>query len=107
MQVETTVMYTRKHISTDRNSKTRAAHFWAKAKNSGPGKPSVLPRDKLKTAVLLQSPKRSRSRLVWARLTGISVCFLSSIRNWYELLNQGTTSRIRFTFTRNDRCARQ
>jgi len=29
-----------------------------------------------------QSPNNSRSRLVWARLTGISVCFLSSIRNW-------------------------
>ena len=28
------------------------------------------------------SPKSSRSRLVWARLTGISVCFLSSIRSW-------------------------
>jgi hypothetical protein len=27
------------------------------------------------------SPKSSRSRLVWARLTGISVCFLSSRRN--------------------------
>ena len=36
----------------------------------------------------------SRSRRVWARLTGISVCFLSSMRNWYELLNQGTTSRM-------------
>ena len=28
-----------------------------------------------------QSPKSSRKRLVWARLTGISVCFLSSRRN--------------------------
>ena len=26
--------------------------------------------------------KSSRRRLVWTRLTGISVCFLSSIRNW-------------------------
>ena len=26
--------------------------------------------------------KSSRRRRVWARLTGISVCFLSSIRNW-------------------------
>ena len=42
----------------------------------------------------------SRKRLVWARLTGISVCFLSSNRNWYELLNQGTTSLIRLMFTR-------
>ena len=28
------------------------------------------------------SPNSSRRRLVWARLTGISVCFLSSRRNW-------------------------
>src|SRR5215813_3736403 len=27
------------------------------------------------------NPKSSRRRLVWARLTGISVCFLSSIRS--------------------------
>jgi hypothetical protein len=27
------------------------------------------------------NPNNSRSRLVWARLTGISVCFLSSMRN--------------------------
>jgi hypothetical protein len=27
-------------------------------------------------------PNNSRSLLVWARLTGISVCFLSSMRNW-------------------------
>jgi hypothetical protein len=30
----------------------------------------------------VQSRNSSRSRLVWARLTGTSVCFLSSIRNW-------------------------
>jgi hypothetical protein len=29
-----------------------------------------------------QSPKSSRSRFVCARLTGISLCFLSSMRNW-------------------------
>jgi hypothetical protein len=29
-----------------------------------------------------QSPNNSRNRRVWARLTGISVCFLSSMRNW-------------------------
>ncbi len=29
-----------------------------------------------------QSPNNSRRRLVWARLTGISVCFLSSMRSW-------------------------
>jgi hypothetical protein len=29
-----------------------------------------------------QSPKSSLRRLVWARLTGTSVCFLSSMRNW-------------------------
>lgn len=33
-------------------------------------------------ASALYKPKSSRKRLVWARLTGISVCFLSSIRNW-------------------------
>src|SRR5215475_6961364 len=27
-------------------------------------------------------PKSSRRRFVWARLTGISVCCLSSMRNW-------------------------
>jgi hypothetical protein len=47
-----------------------------------------------------QSPNNSLSRLVCARLTGISVCFLSSMRSWYELLNQGTTSRMRLIFTR-------
>ena len=46
------------------------------------------------------NPNSSRSRLVWARLTGTSVCFLSSMRSWYELLNQGTTSLIRLIFTR-------
>jgi len=29
----------------------------------------------------VQRPKSSRNRLVWARLTGISVCFLSSRRS--------------------------
>src|ERR1017187_5195062 len=53
------------------------------------------------------NPNNSRSRLVWARLTGTSVCFLSSMRIWYELLNQGTTSLIRLIFTRYERCARQ
>ena len=28
-----------------------------------------------------QRPKSSRNRFVWARLTGISLCFLSSMRN--------------------------
>ena len=46
------------------------------------------------------SPNNSRKRFVWARLTGISVCFLSSMRIWYELLNQGTTSLMRLMFTR-------
>jgi hypothetical protein len=48
----------------------------------------------------VQSPNNSLRRLVCARLTGISVCFLSSMRSWYELLNQGTTSRMRLIFTR-------
>ena len=43
---------------------------------------------------------KARSRFVWIRLTGISVCFLSSIFNWKLDLNQGTTSRIRLIFTR-------
>lgn len=36
-----------------------------------------------------------RNRLVCTRLTGISVCRLSSIFNWKLELNHGTTSRIR------------
>ena len=49
----------------------------------------------------------ARSRLVCTRLTGISVCFLSSMRNWKLDLNQGITSLIRLMFTRNERCTRQ
>ena len=48
-----------------------------------------------------------RRRLVWIRLTGISVCFLSSIRDWKLDLNHGITSLIRLILTRNERCTRQ
>ena len=39
---------------------------------------AITPAIKKKT----QSPNSCRSRRVWARLTGISVCFLSSMRSW-------------------------
>lgn len=41
-----------------------------------------------------------RRRLVWTRLTGISVCFLSSIFSWNDDLNHGITSRMRLMLTR-------
>src|SRR5689334_4660035 len=47
------------------------------------------------TFALSYKPNNSRRRLVWDRETGISVCFLSSMRSWYEDLNQGTTSLMR------------
>ena len=48
----------------------------------------------------IQSFRSARRRLVCTRLTGISVCFLSSIRNWKLDLNHGITSLIRWMFTR-------
>src|SRR5207253_11486126 len=71
------------------------------------GGPRLKNRSGAQRPSFIYKPNNSRSRFVCARLTGISVCFLSSMRSWYELLNQGTTSRMRLMFTRNDRCARQ
>jgi len=47
--------------------------------------------------------RNSRSLRVWALETGISVCLRSCILSWYELLNQGTTSLMWFTFTKYER----
>ncbi len=43
---------------------------------------------------------KARNRLVCTRLTGTSVCFLSSMRNWKLDLNHGITSLIRLMLTR-------
>jgi hypothetical protein len=57
-------------------------------KLAGDTNPFLLPWQLAQTLFLgtgysvLYSPNSSRSRLVCARLTGISLCFLSSMRNW-------------------------
>lgn len=39
-------------------------------------------RDHMALPLRLHKPNNSLNRLVWARLTGISLCFLSSMRSW-------------------------
>ena len=51
----------------------------ARAKNRAPVWPMVVNGARVQET---QSPKSSRKRFVCARLTGISLCFLSSMRSW-------------------------
>src|SRR5579883_1470094 len=68
---------------------------------------AVQPRRKPFMIFAIHSLRRARSRFVCTRLTGISVCFLSSIRSWKLDLNHGMTSLILWMFTRYERWTRQ